>query len=79
MHPLPTLTVRPSGLAARQCVRFLSPLTKGGIMYLLDPTEGLSREELLQKIWRSDFTQPMRVKIIGHELDHTWLCEIAPG
>lgn len=34
-------------------------------MYLLDPTEGLSRDELLQHIWDVQLTPPLRAKVLG--------------
>lgn len=33
-------------------------------MFLLDPTEGLSREELLQHMWHVQMTPPQRAKIL---------------
>ena len=33
-------------------------------MFLLDPTEGLSREELLQNIWDVQLTLPQRDKVL---------------
>ncbi len=53
-------------------------------MFLLDPTEGLSREELLQHIWYRDFTQAQREKAlrIAESRGMTWielLREVAAG
>lgn len=43
-------------------------------MYLLDPTEGLSREELLQHMWHVQMTPPQRAKVLGIAQDRgcTW-------
>jgi hypothetical protein len=35
-------------------------------MYLLDPDEALSRDELLQKIWDVGLTPPMRAKVLAN-------------
>jgi hypothetical protein len=44
-------------------------------MFLLDPSEGLSRDELLEKIWQVRFTSADRAKILGiaESRGLTWL------
>lgn len=43
-------------------------------MFLLDPTEGLSRDELMQHMWDTQLTPPQRDTILGMAQAHggTW-------
>jgi hypothetical protein len=34
-------------------------------MFLLDPDEALSREDLMQKIWDNRLTPPLRAEVLG--------------